>query len=264
MLSGTIRQTAGLPIYRTKTDALMAEITPLAETGKSVDIHFITAHAVSIAEVDPHYRAVLSEATILLPDGRWLDFLTRFSSAPLHQVRGPDLFRALLAENTEESPGHFFVAPSNHVASRLLEAVQRDFPTARIAGHFVAPEGPFSADQFKLLVSEIRRSGRPIVWLGIGTPAQNFLANRLVKEDVGIVIGVGAAFEFVAGTKSEAPRWLSTIGFEWLYRLATEPRRLWHRYTVGNVRFLIAFFRGERRREVSQSIEGTVRSQSES
>lgn len=241
----TVRDTCGLPITRTSLEEAVDGVCELAASGQSADIHFLSAHSISITTEDPEYRQVIQQGSTVLPDSRWLQFLTSWSATPLTQVRGPDFFRALLNTSSVDPIGHFFVAPNDRVADRLLEAIHREYPRAHVTGHIVAPQGPFTEAQIRQILEQIRALGQPIVWLGIGTPAQNFLARRLAELGGGIVIGVGAAFEFVAGIKSEAPRWMSTVGIEWLFRFVTEPRRLWHRYTVGNLKFLSAFFAHE-------------------
>jgi N-acetylglucosaminyldiphosphoundecaprenol N-acetyl-beta-D-mannosaminyltransferase len=239
------RLTAGLRIRQCSLGEAVAHVASLARERRPSDIHFITAHAVSIAAENSHYKEVMDQAEILLPASRWLEILTALSSAPLTQVRGPDFFRALLESQDSPSLTHFFVAPSSTVLSELLIAIRREFPSARVAGGMVAPHGPLTQAEIDDLARRAAQADNAIVWLGIGTPAQNFLARQLVCSGAGVVVGVGAAFEFVAGLKKEAPRWLSVIGLEWLFRLFTEPRRLWRRYTFGNAKFLIEFVRGE-------------------
>jgi N-acetylglucosaminyldiphosphoundecaprenol N-acetyl-beta-D-mannosaminyltransferase len=88
----------------------------------------------------------------------------------------------------------------------------------------------------------VRASGANVVWLGMSSPKQDFEAQRLAQALPGLVLAVGAAFDFVAGTQKEAPRWIQKSGFEWLFRLLSNPRRLWRRYLIGNVVFLRAVF----------------------
>ncbi|MDP9889822.1 exopolysaccharide biosynthesis WecB/TagA/CpsF family protein [Pseudarthrobacter enclensis] len=105
---------------------------------------------------------------------------------------------------------------------------------------------PFSAMSPREYESQDRRiedTNPDIVWVGLGTPKQDFEAQRLATAGNFFAVAVGAAFDFSAGTKKEAPRWITALGFEWLFRLAAEPKRLWRRYLIGNFVFLYSVIR---------------------
>lgn len=248
-----VRLTGGLKITRSSLEEIIPRVSALARDREPTDIHFITAHAVSIASQDSRYRSVMDSASILLPDSKWLEILTRVSRTPLTQVRGPDFFRGLLSVRESNALGHFFIAPSPLVLQHLLATIEEEFPATKVAGGIVAPYRPFEPSEIEALVLNIRSIENAVVWLGIGTPAQNMLARQLVDAGAGVVVGVGAAFEFLTGMKKEAPHLVSKIGMEWLFRFLSEPRRLWRRYTVDNIRFLIAFVNGELRRSETTS-----------
>lgn len=96
---------------------------------------------------------------------------------------------------------------------------------------------PEEEDEF---VAAVRASGADIVWVGLGMPRQELFIHRIAGRLPGVaLLGVGAAFDFLSGTVSQAPDWLQRVGLEWLYRLAQEPRRLWRRYAINNPQFML-------------------------
>lgn len=112
-----------------------------------------------------------------------------------------------------------------------------------MAGNFAPPFSDLNQSFVELCRDAVLGSGANIVWVGLGTPKQDFLASALAGL-VGVpCIGVGAAFDFVAGTVQEAPPWIQRSGLEWLFRLTQDPRRLWRRYVFGNLQFVGAVLR---------------------
>ena len=111
-------------------------------------------------------------------------------------------------------------------------------PGARIVGTHAPPFRALTAGEHRAQASLLRAADADVVWVGLGTPRQDLRAAELRAEVPAVFVAVGAAFDFVAGTKRQAPRWMRRHGLEWQYRLLTEPRRLWRRYLFGNTRFL--------------------------
>ena len=105
------------------------------------------------------------------------------------------------------------------------------------------PFRPLGDDDIDGLVARVRASGANILWIGLGTPRQDYLVHRLARDLAMPIVPVGAAFDYWSGEINEAPAILHGSGLEWLHRLVSEPRRLWHRYLVGNPRFLVAAWR---------------------
>ena len=125
----------------------------------------------------------------------------------------------------------------------MLEALQHrmavEYPAARVSGIFSPPFAPIDEAYIKACIEEVGRVESDIIWVGLGTPKQDFVGTEIAKSVNIPVLNVGAAFDFVAQTIPEAPRLVQNSGFEWLYRLLAEPRRLGRRYLYGNIRFLI-------------------------
>jgi N-acetylglucosaminyldiphosphoundecaprenol N-acetyl-beta-D-mannosaminyltransferase len=120
----------------------------------------------------------------------------------------------------------------------LKSVTESRFPGVQLVGAYSPPYRPLAKAERLALEGNIRDSRPDIVWIGLGTPKQDVEAMTLAASAPAVFIAVGAAFDFLAGTKKEAPDWLKGSGLEWCYRLLSEPRRLWRRYTLGNLRFL--------------------------
>ncbi|WID99615.1 WecB/TagA/CpsF family glycosyltransferase [Bosea vestrisii] len=113
----------------------------------------------------------------------------------------------------------------------MRERLTERFPGLAVAGTFSPPFRPASADEDEETVRMINEARPDIVWVGLSTPKQEYwMAGHLGRIDAPVMIGVGAAFDFLAGTKRQAPAWMQKRGLEWLFRLLSEPRRLWRRY----------------------------------
>jgi N-acetylglucosaminyldiphosphoundecaprenol N-acetyl-beta-D-mannosaminyltransferase len=121
----------------------------------------------------------------------------------------------------------------------LIESLRDKCPGLTVAYSFSPPFGPLSPDEDRQVVEDLNRSGARILFVGLGCPKQErWMAEHRDRIDA-VMLGVGAAFDFHAGRISQAPRWIQTLGLEWLFRLAVEPRRLWRRYLYHNPRFVI-------------------------
>lgn len=242
------RQVAGLPVTMTApTDvARLISETASRRQHRGQDIHLINAYSVALTESDASYRRCLQDASFNLPDGKPLAWLTKLSSAPLQQVRGPALFEEVFDLGRKYGLTHFLLGSTPETLELLEEALRRRYPGAEIVGKYSPPfRSPTEAD-IEYQDRQILDADPDIVWVGLGTPKQDLEARRLARKNGLFAIAVGAAFDFSAGTKKEAPRWVGHIGLEWLYRFACEPRRLWRRYLIGNFVFLRVVAKGAR------------------
>lgn len=139
---------------------------------------------------------------------------------------------------------HFLLGSTEDVLGLLESQLRKRFPDAIIVGLESPPFRPLSSGEQAAQDARIVQSNADIVWIGLGTPKQDFEAQR-VATCLGVTtIAVGAAFDFTAGTVREAPAWISNAGFEWMFRLLREPRRLWRRYLIGNFGFIRALIAG--------------------
>ncbi len=139
---------------------------------------------------------------------------------------------------------HYFYGATPEVLERLESRLKNQFPDIKIMGSFSPGFSKQCQDENSEVLQEINRLRPDILWVGLGSPKQDFWMYRhRDKLEVPVMIGVGAAFDFIAGTKPQAPAWMRRTGLEWFFRLCCEPKRLWKRYLIGNSRFLYYLFR---------------------
>lgn len=211
-------------------------------------LRFTNTWCIVLADRDSDYKALLNTSGINFADGRPVaDEISRRGGARDSHVRGPSFFETMLDRGRERGLRHFFYGADEATLARLVEVVASRYPGAQIAGVLAPPIG--SAEQLCApeLLRPIADAAPDIVWVGLGTPKQDFVATR-ISADLGITAAaVGAAFDFLSGTKSTAPVWMRRARLEWLFRFLSEPRRLWERYTVGIVDYLRIVQRDGRR-----------------
>lgn len=185
------------------------------------------------------FRRVINDADLVVPDGRPLVWALRlFGVREATQVRGTTLMVHVLERAATEMVAIGFYGGSPEVLARLVETCRRRFPGVRVAYAHSPPFRQLTAEEDAAIVREINDSGARVLFVGLGCPKQErWMASH--KERVNaVMVGVGAALDFLSGAKPEAPVWMQHAGIEWLFRLATEPRRLWRRYAYHNPRFV--------------------------
>lgn len=188
-------------------------------------------HSIMACQTDPALRAIHNRAGLVTPDGMPLVWLSRRAGfAQVERVYGPDLLLALCERTAGSGARHFFYGGAPGVAEKLAENLRRRFPGLHVAGIIVPPFRPLSEAEDAHIVTEIEASGADVVWVGLGMPKQERWMADHAERLRAVLIGVGAAFDFHAGVKRQAPLWMQQRGLEWLFRLLTEPRRLWRRY----------------------------------
>jgi N-acetylglucosaminyldiphosphoundecaprenol N-acetyl-beta-D-mannosaminyltransferase len=190
------------------------------------------AHGVMESRRDERFRSILNQAGMVTADGMPLVWFSRLiRRAPAHRVYGPDLMRALTGISPARGFRHFYYGGAPGVADRLKAEMEGTHQGVKIVGTLVPPFRELTQEEDEAVVERINAARPDIVWVGLSTPKQEFwMARHLGRIEAPVMIGVGAAFDFLAGTKRQAPRWMQRSGLEWLFRLATEPRRLWRRY----------------------------------
>jgi N-acetylglucosaminyldiphosphoundecaprenol N-acetyl-beta-D-mannosaminyltransferase len=134
---------------------------------------------------------------------------------------------------------HFFYGGGPGTATALAAVLQTKFPGLLVAGTYTPPFRPLTPAEFTEFQSQVKSSRPDIIWVGLSTPKQEiFMSATLANLDAPLMIGVGAAFDLISGNVRQSPRWIQRSGFEWLYRLIQEPRRLWKRYFKNNPLFV--------------------------
>ena len=197
-------------------------------------------HGVMESQSDAELRQIHNDAGLVTPDGMPMVWLSRKAGFDhVSRVYGPDLMLAMCERSVEAGFTHFFYGGNDGVADLLKEKLTERFPGLKVVGTHCPPFRPLTEEEDAAVVAEINASGADVVWVGLSTPKQErWMATHVGKVNAAALIGVGAAFDFHAGLKKQAPVWIQRSGFEWFYRMVTEPRRLAKRYLVNNPRFL--------------------------
>jgi exopolysaccharide biosynthesis WecB/TagA/CpsF family protein len=197
-------------------------------------------HAIITASGDPALRAKVNTFDMITPDGqpvRWaLNLLYRAALA--ERVYGPELMLRLCRAAAAGGVPIYLYGGSPAVAEKLQANLRALCPQLQIAGCEAPPFRSLSAAEDEAVVARINGSGARLVFVGLGCPKQDLFAFAHRETIRAVQVCVGAAFDFHAGVKKMAPRWMQRSGLEWLYRLSQEPGRLWRRYLVTNSIFL--------------------------
>ena len=198
-------------------------------------------HALMDFRRDPDLLRIVNQSGLTTPDGMplvWVLKLMGFQH--VERVYGPDLMLEVCRMSQDTGYRHYFYGGVESVPETLCQNLLKRFPDLEIAGTFSPPFRPLSADEDRRVIERINSADPDIVWVGLGAPKQErWMAEHLGKINAPVMIGVGAAFDFHAGLKKQAPRWMQRCGLEWFFRLITEPKRLWKRYAVNNPLFLL-------------------------
>jgi N-acetylglucosaminyldiphosphoundecaprenol N-acetyl-beta-D-mannosaminyltransferase len=188
-------------------------------------------HSLMSCQTDAELRAIHNAAGMVTPDGMPLVWLSRRGGyRHVARVYGPDLLLALCEHGLRHGYRHYFYGGAEGVAERLAVQLTARFDGLQVVGTYTPPFGALSPAEDAHITAQIAESGAHIVWVGLGMPKQErWMADHTARLPQ-VLIGVGAAFDFHSGRKRQAPRWMQRHGLEWLFRLASEPRRLWRRY----------------------------------
>lgn len=197
--------------------------------------HYVTltpAHSVMAAYQDPQLRRILNASGLTSPDGMAIVWLLRIQGhRRVERVYGPDLVLSVCGRGLERGYRHFLYGGQVGTAELLGQHLVDRFPGILIVGTYSPPFRPLTEEEDQAAVEMINSTRPDIVWVGLSTTRQErWMAEHLGRVAAPVMIGVGAAFDFLSGRKPQAPRWIQRSGLEWLFRLATEPRRLWPRY----------------------------------
>lgn len=198
-------------------------------------------HSVMECQREPTLRRIFNVSGLTTPDGVPLVWLCRLKGhRHVGRVYGPDLMLALCERSVTHAYRHFFYGGAEGVSEQLAANLQRRFPGLTIVGTYSPPFRLLTPDEDDQVVRMINRAKPDVLWVGLGSPKQEqWMADHVGRVKAPVLIGVGAAFDFLTGRKRQAPRWMQRSGLEWLFRLLTEPRRLWRRYLVNNPLFVL-------------------------
>jgi N-acetylglucosaminyldiphosphoundecaprenol N-acetyl-beta-D-mannosaminyltransferase len=186
------------------------------------------------------YRNIVNRADMVTPDGMPVVWLGKArGSRVIERTYGPDLMLALVQAGQAKNYRHFFYGGHPQTLDLLEKELKKKFPEVNIVGKYSPAFTSYAQQESREVVDQINNAKADILWIGLGSPKQDFWTglHRPLLE-VPVMIAVGAAFDFISGEKPQAPLWMQKSGLEWVFRLLSEPRRLWRRYLIGNAEFL--------------------------
>lgn len=231
----------GVPIDRVSSDDAVRRISAWAGERSSRVVCICNVHSVVTAAQTPDFMQVIDAADLATPDGApvaWM--LRRLGARAQRRVSGPDLFADYCAHAAAGGERIYLYGSTPETLQRLESRLRERWPGLQIAGSHSPPFRALSDAEDDAIVRRINDSGAGSVWISLGCPKQERWMHAHRGRIRAVMVGVGAAFDFHAGTVTRAPRWMRDAGLEWLHRLASEPRRLWRRYLLTNSWFMLA------------------------
>ncbi len=230
----------GMKVHAVGFQEAVERIVAWAIARESRYVCVANVHMIMEACDHPEYRQVVNRADLVVPDGMPLVWMLRRLGFPRQErVSGPDLTPALLSRAEEQGIRVGFYGSTLEVMEKLLHKSRSQWPRLQVVYTYSPPFRPLTPEEDRQVTEEIRRSGVQMLFVGLGCPRQErWMAEHRGKIPA-VMLGVGAAFDFLAGSKPRAPRWMRKHGLEWLFRLLSEPRRLWRRYVLLNPRFMV-------------------------
>jgi len=233
------RHILGIRIAGTSYEDATYRIIARAVSGDYCYACVANVHMVMEAYDSEDFRNIINRADIITPDGMPLVLLLRILGLNgQKRVYGPTLMRHICEASVQVGISIGFYGSTMEALKALAHNLTNQIPNLKISYAYSPPFRPLTLEEDEALVKEINSSGTQILFVGLGCPKQErwmFAHRDRVKA---VMIGVGAGFDFFAGAKKQAPKWMMRIGLEWLFRLCTEPKRLWRRYLYNNPRFL--------------------------
>jgi N-acetylglucosaminyldiphosphoundecaprenol N-acetyl-beta-D-mannosaminyltransferase len=225
----------------TISETSIAEVSNILNSEKSLKIAICNTNTVVRSYRDDQLSKIINSFDIKTPDG----FPIAKSSSTLYEngqrrVDGYNVMLTTINDGLSRNTSHYFYGSEDLVLKKLIIKLKKDFPNINIVGSFSPPVGSYEKLIKEEYIKNIIDTKPDIVWVSLGFPKQELFIN-LFQEKYSVesnLVGVGAVFEWVAGTKIKAPEFLANLGLEWIIRLVQEPRRLFRRYFVDNLLFL--------------------------
>ena len=236
------RTILGMRVDVTTYEQAAERIVAWAREGRPAYVCVATVNNVMEAHDDPAFMRVMNESDLVTPDGMPLVWgLRGLGAGHASRVYGPDLTPLICQRASDAGVPVGFYGGKPQVLEALVRNIRVRFPALQVAYAWSPPFRPLSREEDAEVVRQINDAGARILFVGLGSPKQDvWMAAHRDRLEV-VSVGVGAAFDILAGVKKQAPRAMQEAGLEWLYRLATEPRRVWRRYAKHNPRFLVLF-----------------------
>lgn len=237
-------QVNGVRIDTITPDNFIDSFSAFLACGHSHVVHFCAAHPTVEARDDPGYRYILNTGALNVPDGMPVAWAARMFGSRTERLSGTDATHLAAGWGVDKALRHYLYGGTPETLERLQQRLEESYPGILIVGAESPPFRPLADEEIATSVRRMQEVGAQALWIGLGAPKQDIIAYRFRKLHAApVILCVGAAFDFVAGTMERAPSWMRRSGLEWVHRLSREPRRLWRRYLIGNPRFVVGIAR---------------------
>lgn len=237
-------QVNGVRIDTITPESFIDSLSTFITCGHSHVVHFCAAHPTVEARCDPAYREILNTGALNVPDGMPVAWAARLFGSETERLSGTDATNLTAGWGVDRSLRHYLYGGTPETLERLKRRLEDAYPGILIVGTESPPFRPLGDEEIATSARRMRDAGAQALWIGLGAPKQDLMAHRFRKLHAApVILCVGAAFDFVAGTMNRAPSWMRRSGLEWIHRLSSEPRRLWRRYLLGNPRFVVGVVR---------------------
>jgi N-acetylglucosaminyldiphosphoundecaprenol N-acetyl-beta-D-mannosaminyltransferase len=222
----------GVDVSAIDMDLALDAIKHWIDASKPHYVCVTPAHSIMDAYNVSEFRRILNSSGLTTPDGMSLVWILRLlGHKDVDRVYGPDLMLEACRSGLSHNWRHYFYGGDEGVAETLAAQLMVNCPELQVAGTYTPPFRLLTLEEDEEIIKTINEANADIVWVGLSSPKQErWMAEHLGKIDAPVMIGIGAAFDFLSGYKPQAPRWMQRSGLEWLFRFLTEPRRLWPRY----------------------------------
>ena len=219
-------------------DAVAAVLNGLKDLSGGY-ICFSNVFTVATAIDNNKYKEALNGSSFTFPDGAPIAAKLRKKGAVnARRIAGPDFMEAMLDATADGKVRHFLYGSSEATLEKLEKSIKGKYPKINIVGTYSPPFRSLTSDEDREIINTINSAEADIVWVGLGAPKQEMFMAAHKSRIHGLMIGVGAGFDYHAGTVKRAPRWMQKYSLEWLHRMVTDPRRLIKRYVVTNTKYI--------------------------
>lgn len=235
----------GVNINVTNMQETVKVITENLESIKGNYICVSNVHTTIMSYEDEKYKAIQNSGFMALPDGKPLSIVSKkrgFKDA--ERVTGPDLMEEIFKISEEKGYSHYFYGSTQETLDTLKVKLNNKYPNMKIAGMYSPPFRKLTENEDKDVIENINKENPDFIWIGLGAPKQEIWMMEHKGKVNGLMLGVGAGFDYHAGKIERAPMWMQKYSLEWLFRLNQEPKRLFKRYINTNSKFICLILKG--------------------